>query len=333
MLAQTVLPFKLKATNGRLTAHAGLAVRGEFAHAIGLKRWVKQAFPAPGSAVGYAAWEYVQPLLLMLHGGGRALEETRQIRHDDGLRRLLGIEAVPSPDAYGDWLRRMSAGDGYAALAQVNRQLLHQALRSAGREDYPLAIDATQIVAEKQAARITYKGERGYMPMLGHLAENGWVVGEEFREGNASPGARNLEFIQHCAAQLPKGARIAQVRADSAAYQAKLFDGCAASMIGFAIGADLDAAVKTAIRALPERAWQAQRSALPHFGQSIVTSTLDYPSSLSHIYTTLAMPDFAPKWVICTRSADFVFPALSPHNFAATCAAYKPIIRPLPPLR
>jgi len=56
------------------------------------------------------------------------------------------------------------------------------------------------------------------------LAENGLVIGDEFREGNDAPQSRNLEFIRHCATQLPKGKRIAFLRADSAAYQAAIFN-------------------------------------------------------------------------------------------------------------
>jgi hypothetical protein len=94
------------------------------------------------------------------------------------------------------------------------------------------------------------------MPIVGHLAENGLVVGDEFRAGNDSPGARNLEFIKYCAAQLPAGKRVARVRADSAAYQAEIFNWCAAQKIAFAIGADLDYAVKAAIRRIPAVDWQ-----------------------------------------------------------------------------
>jgi len=40
------------------------------------------------------------------------------------------------------------------------------------------------------------KGERGYAPMVGHLAENGLVIGDEFREGNDASQSRNLEFMR-----------------------------------------------------------------------------------------------------------------------------------------
>jgi hypothetical protein len=89
------------------------------------------------------------------------------------------------------------------------------------------------------------------------LAENGLVVGDEFREGNASPGAGNLEFLKYCERQLPKGKRIGYFRSDSAAYQAELFNYCERRTIQFAIGADLDEAVRGAIAAIPPEKWRA----------------------------------------------------------------------------
>jgi hypothetical protein len=53
-------------------------------------------------------------------------------------------------------------------------------------------------VAQKREAQYTYKGEKGYMPIVGHIAELNLVIGYEFREGNAAPVAGNLEFVQAC---------------------------------------------------------------------------------------------------------------------------------------
>ncbi len=262
MVAQTVLPFKLGITKERMTPHAGLALFGEFVHGLDMERVLARELPAPGSGAGYQPEEYVLPLLLMLHGGGRTLEDLRQVRADEGLRELLRMERMPSSDATGDWLRRMGRGPGLEGLAVVNRKVLRHALKGDKTREFTLDIDATQIVAEKKAARRTYKGEHGYMPIVGHLAENGLVVGEEFREGNDSPQSRNLEFIRHCAAQMPKGRRIAHLRSDSAADQAAIFNDCEAEGRSFAIAADLDAAVQAAIAAnwlRCERGWYPHR--------------------------------------------------------------------------
>jgi hypothetical protein len=97
------------------------------------------------------------------------------------------------------------------------------------------------------------------MPIIGNLAENGLVVGDEFREGNASPGFRNLEFIKYCIRQMPMGKRIKALRADAASYQADIFNYCDQKEMDFAIGADLDEAVVRAIKSLPEGQWRPYR--------------------------------------------------------------------------
>jgi hypothetical protein len=142
----------------------------------------------------------------------------------------------------------------------VNRELIRWGLDGT---EYTLDMDATQIVAEKQEARRTYKGERGYRPIVGHLGENGLVVGEEFRAGNVSPNTEDLEFIEHCASQLPEGARIAHLRSDSAAYQARIVNWCEERGVSFAVGAALDAGVRASIEAIPQEAWR------PYQGGSI----------------------------------------------------------------
>jgi len=258
MMGQTVLPFKLSVTDEVLTAHGGLALFGEFLAAMKLGEDVDRHLPTPGSSRGFAPSVYVRPLVLMLHGGGRSLEDLRMLAGDSGLRSLLGME-VPSADAFGNWLRRMGVGSGLRGLGKVHRRLLKWALKREDRKAYTLDIDATEIVAEKREAHPTYKGNRGYMPMVGHLAENGLVVHEEFRKGNEAPASRNLEFIDACVANMPKGKRIARLRADAATYQAAVINYCERKGILYAIGAKQDAAVKAAIAAIPESDWRPWR--------------------------------------------------------------------------
>ena len=256
-LAQTVLPFKVEATEEVLTANAGLILFGEFNRGLGLERWLGQEMPAPGSARGFAASVYVSPLVLMLAGGGRSLEDLRVIKADTALGALLKRNGFPSTDAVGDWLRRTGLGEGYAGLCRINRRVVAASLRRRDRTEHTLDVDATQIVAEKRLAHFTYKGEVGYMPMVGHLAETGVILLDEFREGNVAPAAENLEFIRRCRKQLPSGHRISQLRADSAAYQSGIFNDCEEQGVAFAIGGRLDGATQRAIEAIPETAWKS----------------------------------------------------------------------------
>jgi hypothetical protein len=55
MINQTVLPFKLEKTGDSITAHAGLALLGEFTIGVELLEALAKNLPAPGSGVGYRA--------------------------------------------------------------------------------------------------------------------------------------------------------------------------------------------------------------------------------------------------------------------------------------
>jgi hypothetical protein len=117
MIRQTILPFKLDFTKDLITPHAGLALLGEFAVGLDLLPSVARYLPKPclraythrqaGSGAGYDPSEYLFPLILMLNGGGRSLEDIRQIRADEGLREIVPLERIPSSDAFGDWLRNI----------------------------------------------------------------------------------------------------------------------------------------------------------------------------------------------------------------------------------
>src|SRR5450759_406830 len=67
---QTVLPFKLGATDGALTAQGWLALVGEYVRAMSICSLIDQELPRPGSTAGYNPSAHVLPLVLMLAGAG-----------------------------------------------------------------------------------------------------------------------------------------------------------------------------------------------------------------------------------------------------------------------
>ncbi|CAD7772396.1 MAG: hypothetical protein KCCBMMGE_00007 [Candidatus Methanoperedenaceae archaeon GB37] len=90
----------------------------------------------------------------------------------------------------------MGEGEGLKGLEQLNRFYLHKQLKKEKEiRDYTLDIDATAILAEKKEAEMTYKGFRGYMPIVGHLAENGLVIYAEFRPCPTA-GGRAMLLLQ-----------------------------------------------------------------------------------------------------------------------------------------
>jgi hypothetical protein len=253
---QLILPIKMEKSSERLTSLGGLVVLEELARAMGIWERVDGELEGPKSGRGYRPSEFVQALVWMLHAGGRRLEDLRELRTEYEVLHELGLKEVPDAGTVGDWLRKQGER-GVAGIETVNRQLLGGCLEPEA-EEIILDVDATQIEAEKQEAQWTYHKVKGYMPLLGYV--KGVCVGQQFREGNVSPGTGILEFAQSCEAALPQGKRI-YFRSDSAAYQAAVIDHCSQPERSFSITADLDSAVKREIGNLPETAWKPYRTA------------------------------------------------------------------------
>ena len=260
MIRQTVFGFKIEKTEETLTAHGGLALFAEYNHGLGLRDLANQYLPAPGSNRGYTASAFVDSLVLMLQGGGRRLEDVRELRQESPLLSLIDRTEIPDADTIGDWLRRMgdpkTGRKGFVGLGSVRDILNHRILKRDARTDYTLDVDAMQVAAEKNDAHYTYKGEKGYMPLLGFLFEPALCLMDEFREGNASPAAGHVAFYHACKSCMPQGKRIARYRADSASYQASEINALEQDDVLWTITADQDSAIKQIISALPADAWK-----------------------------------------------------------------------------
>jgi len=248
-----ILPFKVVATDEPLVARGGLVLPYELARTLKLPKVIDKELPLRGSGRGYKPSQFVMPLVLMLHGGGKKLEELREIKGEVSLRELLEMEGLPASCTVGDWLRRMGKdGKGLVGLARVNRQLVVEVLRRDERKEYTLDTDATIIESEKEEAKWTYKKEKGYQPLLGFLSEIGLAIGDEFRDGNVPAGAGALEFLKYCEHMMPQGKRIKYYRSDSAAYQANVMNHCFDNGMLFTITADQNRAVKDVIKTIKE---------------------------------------------------------------------------------
>jgi Transposase DDE domain group 1 len=260
MIQQTIFPFKIETTKERLTAHGGLALMAEFNHGIGLRELTDQYLPAPGSNRGFDPSEIVDAVVLMLQGGGRSLEDLRELNDEKGLMELIGRDEIPEPDTVGDWLRRMgdpNRGEpGLEGLDRVRGRINERILRRDGIKEYTLDADATEIIGEKADALFTYNGEKGYMPVVGFLYETPVCLYDEFREGNVAPAFGQKEFYLRCKGRMPRGKKIGNYRADSASYQAGLINQLEEDGVKYGITADQDKAVKKVIGMIGQEEWK-----------------------------------------------------------------------------
>lgn len=251
-IQQTILPIKLEISQERLTSFSGLVLLKEYMECRKIAEQTDQHVPGPGSNRGYNPSEFIEPLILMLHAGGRQLEDLRELKAEPELLEQLGIDIIPDAGTVGDWLRRQGIGTGIEGIEKINNK---EASRYFKKEEGEviLDVDASGIEAEKQAAQYTYQKYQGYMPMIGYASQI--IVGYEFREGNESPSKEILEFSQKCEQVIGEDKYI-YLRSDSAGYQAKVINHWSQSQRKYTITADMDTAVKNAIKDIAETEWK-----------------------------------------------------------------------------
>jgi len=249
------VPIKLEHTTERLTRRTGLALVNRFGDTIKLPAQINRAFPAPGSNRGLPPSDYVLTLVEMMIDGAVCLEDVRLFENDDAYRALTERDGYPSSDAIGDWLRRYGGPDGEQRLWRVMSALMNTMTGGSG---LTLDIDGTIIEADKGDAAMSYKGIRGYHPLLGACTELGLFVGSRFQHGNAAPQEELVAFIHHCERNLP--GRFTTVRSDSAAYNSAVINDCFARHRRFTITADHDTAVMERVRKIARNAWKQGRN-------------------------------------------------------------------------
>ena len=249
-MAKNILNFNLESTDENLTPRAGAIVLGEYLKGVGLESFCNCNLPLSNSNNAYSPFEFIYPLILMLHCGGRVLEDIRDIRCDEALKKTLKLDSVPTPSGVIKWLKRTGLL-GIFGIEKINKSLIKRYIKKIDNDELILDIDATFIEAHKSTAKYSYKKAPGYMPMTGHI-NGGYCISTEFRDGNIAPADTNLEFIIKCIKQLPKGKKIKRLRADSASYQANIFNYCDTNDVLYAIGGQLDSATLKLIRKLDD---------------------------------------------------------------------------------
>ena len=250
-----ILPYKLGTTNDLLTARAGLLSIAQLMDSLKLSERIDQHFPLPNSNRGFQPSEIIKTFILMQHEGSFHLDDVRHLHDDEALRTVLGLKKLPKATTLGEWLRRMSKKPLILdAWVKVNKSLLQSALHRCNK--VTLDIDATEIVSHKADAEWTYNKNKGFMPMVGHIAETGQIVAVDFRKGNIPPAQENFAFIKQCQQALPNGCALHALRIDAAGYQTKIIRYCDDENIKYAIRAKTSPTLRAQIDSTDDEDWQ-----------------------------------------------------------------------------
>ncbi|MCK4691795.1 MAG: IS1380 family transposase [Desulfuromonadales bacterium] len=153
------------------------------------------------------------------------------------------------------------ANEHLKALEKVNRDLVAFVQSCSPQPQATLDMDATLVGSQKDQALWCYQHYKAYQPFNVYWFEQDQVVRSEFRDGNVPAGHQQLRLLQESLRSLPDGVEKVCVRSDTAGYQQDLLRYCAEGtnerfgVIEFAIGADVTASFRQAVREVAEDQW------------------------------------------------------------------------------
>jgi len=304
-MTQTILNFTIESTNEKLTPRAGVIIFGEYLKGMGLEDCCNNNIPCSNHHKAYNSFEFIYPLILMLHSGGRVLDDIKEIRFDEALQSILKIERIPTAGAFTKYLHRHGL-EGDKNIKEINKHYLKRFLKSIKKEELILDMDATFIEAYKSTAKWSYKNAPGYMPMVGHI-NGGYIIDADFREGNVAPADKNLEFIKQCVTQLPAGKTFDRFRADSASYQAAIFNYCDSENILYTISGQKDSSVLKSIKEIKNDDWK----------------TLSKREQISEFMHTMNKTDNAFRMIVVKKDITPVLPNLEEYISDEVKARYE----------
>ena len=260
MMGQMGWRFKVESTAAKITPRAGVVLVDRMAEALGVRASLDERLRhLKRRRRGYRVSDKVLDLVHLLVAGGRALSDLRVLRDDEALRGALGREPRGLPSA-------MAGSTAVEFLAQLGAHEIEQLSRIAGgvardtlhlsrRPVATLDVDATFVEAHKAEARMSYHGEPGYYPMLGFVAETEGCLLGEFRDGNVSPSAGALPFLQQLVGRLPRTVKRIRLRSDSAWFNHAVLEWADERGIEFAVTAEKNRHMLDVIEAIRPAAW------------------------------------------------------------------------------
>lgn len=126
---QNILNFHIASTNEKLTPRTGVAVFGEYLKGMNFEKLCNTHIPNSIHHKAYDPFEFIYPLILMLHSGGRVLDDIKEIRLDEALKTLLKIDKIPTAGALTKYLHRHGLA-GEQGIKNINKSYLKRFLKS-----------------------------------------------------------------------------------------------------------------------------------------------------------------------------------------------------------
>jgi hypothetical protein len=270
------LPFEIdeRIDPSLVTAHAGVPLLIELFRKVGAAAVVDEQVILKQRRRGLTSSQMVESAVALWASGGERVSDLGLLREDAALAALVGFR-LPAANTMRDFLEAFreedlplwQAGEHAAVplesaalqgLQSASERIIVAVAQKATEKCATLDIDATILESEKRAAQLTYKGSKGFQPVIALWAEQDLILHDEFRDGNVPAGCSNQRIVEKAVAALPAAVEQILLRGDSALYESALLSWCEGCGIGYAISADMTPQLREQILRLPEAAWQEE---------------------------------------------------------------------------
>jgi len=261
--------IEVRFDNRTATQFGGYPLWHAFATEIGLDAKLAQHVKLKRGRNGFTTPEAARFLIDAKLLGCERLMHVETLRLDPMLTGCAGIDGLPSGKTLGVFLKQ-HAPSHVKALARLNERFNHTLWRRHGRRgdtkrgpqavglDYDsttFAVYGKQEGADRGRS-FRKKDKPGFQPRFAFLAGLGVMIHQELRPESHGLNKDFRAFYREAVARLPKGAKLAFVRADGAAYSKDNIRAFEADGLTYAVSASLTSHLCEAIGTIPESAWE-----------------------------------------------------------------------------
>jgi len=269
--------LQVKFDDQRAVSDAGVMLVATLAQRLGVEALagdlVRLRRGRPGAAnVG----RKVMALLFAMVLGADSIDDTGVLRAGRTGRLLGGW--IPAPSTLGTFLRAFTFGHVRQLDALLGKALERAWKAGAGPGEKRLIVDVDSFVGEvsgyqKQGAGYGYTELYGYHPILATRADTREALHIRLRKGSANTQRGMLRFCEELVARVDRAGATGQklLRADSGFWNTKVFEYLHKQGWQYSIGVRNIPAVKTAVEAIEQDAWQD--ISYPAGGQAQIAET------------------------------------------------------------
>ncbi len=262
----------------RVVSDAGVMLVATVAQRLGIEALAEQLVRLRRDRPGAAnAGRKVMALLFAMVLGADSIDDCDVLRAGR-TRRLLG-GWLPAPSTLGTFLRAFTFGHVRQLDALLGRALERAWKAGAGPGDGRLVVDVDSFVGEvcgrlKQGAAYGYTHLLGYHPILATRADTREALHIRLRKGSANTQKGIKRFCDELIARVDRAGAtgVKLVRADSGFWNTKVFERLEQAGWQYSIGVRMTKAVRQAVEAIDEAAWQGID--YPEEGEAQVAETV-----------------------------------------------------------